>query len=65
MNRRETRATHACKAACFLGDPDDELLDVFCRIPEHLCAAGIGVDGGIAIDRLDGTGWIAASVFKP
>ena len=65
LNRGETRAAHTRKPAGFLGDADDELLDVFGRIPEHLCAAGIGVDLGIAVDRFDGTGRIAASVFQP
>ena len=63
MNRRETRAAHACKAAGLLRDADDELLDVFRSIPEHLCAAGIGIDLTRAIDRLDGAGRIAAAVL--
>lgn len=44
LNWGEAGAPHACKAAGLLGHADDELLDIFCRIPEHLCAAGIGID---------------------
>ncbi len=53
MDRGEARAANAGKAAGLLSHADDELLDVFRRIPEHLRTAGIGVDVGIAIDRLD------------
>ena len=50
LQRRNTR-----KAAGFLGDADDELLDVLGGVAEHLRTAGIGVDVGIAIeDALQG-----------
>ena len=64
MNRRETRAAHACKAAGLLRDADDELLDVFRGVPEHLRAAGIWIDFTRAVDRLDRAIRIAATAFE-
>ena len=47
-----------------LGDPDDQLLDVFGRIPEHTRAARIGIDIAGAIDRLRGPVRIAAATLE-
>lgn len=47
-----------------LGDPDDQLLDVFCRIPEHTRAAGVGIDVARAVDRRCGPVRIAAAAFQ-
>ena len=50
LDGRETCAGHTGKAAGLLGHADDELLDIFRRVPEHLRTAGIGVNLGIAIN---------------
>ena len=65
MNRGEARAANAGKAAGLLSHADNELLDVFRCIPEHLRAAGVGVDLGTAIDRFHGAVGIAAAALKP
>ena len=64
LNRGEARAANAGKAAGLLSHADDELLDVFRRIPEHLGAAGIGINVTRAIDRLDRAGWIVSAAFQ-
>ena len=53
LDGREPCAANTRKAAGFLGDADDELLDVLGGVAEHLRTAGIGVDLARAIDRLD------------
>ena len=61
----ETRAANSRKAAGFLGDADDELLDGLRRVPEHLRPAGIGVDLARAIDCFHRAVGIAAAAFQP
>ena len=65
MDGGESRAANTRKAAGFLSDADDELLDVCSGISEHLCTAGIGIDVGIAIDGFHGAVGIAAAAFQP
>ena len=48
----------------FLGNPDDQLLNVFACIPEHELAARIGVQIAGAVDRFDRPGSIAIASFQ-